>query len=49
VILLKDLSNLVNKRERANRNDLDAVVSSLMNNHGKLWCSCGVVQNWYTV
>lgn len=33
VILLKDLSNLVNQRERPSRNDLDTVVN---NKYGKL-------------
>lgn len=36
VILLKDLSNLVNQRERPSRNDLDTVVNMLMNKYGKL-------------
>ncbi len=36
VILLKDLSNLVNRRERTNRNDLDAVVKLLMDKYGEL-------------
>ena len=37
VILLKDLSNLVNRRERKNRNDLDAVVQLLMDKYGELY------------
>lgn len=35
IILLKDLSNLVNRRVKASRNDLDAVVSMLMNKYGE--------------
>lgn len=35
VILLKDLSNLVNQRGRASRNDLDNVINLLMNKYGE--------------
>lgn len=37
IILLKDLSNLVNRRGRASRNDLDAVVNLLMNKYGEFF------------
>lgn len=36
VILLKDLSNVVNKRNKTSRNDLDVVVDLLMNKYGEL-------------
>ena len=36
VILLKDLSNVVNKRSETSRNDLDIVVDLLMNKYGEL-------------
>lgn len=37
VILLKDLSNLVNERGRRSRNDIDAVVNLLMNKYGEFF------------
>ena len=36
VVLLKDLSNLVNDRGKTSRNDLKAVVALLMNKYGNI-------------
>ena len=35
VIILKDLSNLINRRGKTSRNDLDIVVKLLMNKYGE--------------
>ena len=39
VVLLKDLSNLVNNRGKASRNDLNVVVDLLMDKYGKCFYS----------
>ena len=40
IILLKDLSNIVNKRTNTKANDLDAVVDILMNKYGEFTITC---------